>query len=48
MLQISKYEVSSLLNLLRELEEGSSPEDLTDDIKDMIKMCEAILGEKDA
>lgn len=43
MLQITKGEVWSLLNLLREIVEGSETDDLRDDAYDLIEMLEAIL-----
>lgn len=43
MLQISKVEVWSLLNLLREIVDGSDTEDLKDDAMELIEMLEAII-----
>jgi hypothetical protein len=45
MLQISKCEISSLLNILREIRDGSETEDLYEDAIELIEMLEAILGE---
>lgn len=44
MLQITKGEVSSVLNVLREIRDGSLLEDIEDDLIDMINMLEAILN----
>lgn len=45
MLSISKAEISSLLNILREIRDGSEPSDLEQDVIENIEMLEAILGE---
>lgn len=45
MLQITKCEVWSLLNILREIRDGSEAEDLKDDALDLIEMLEDILAE---
>ena len=43
MLEISKCEVWSLLNILREIRDGSETEDLQDDAAELIEMLEGIL-----
>lgn len=43
MLEISKCEIWSLLNILREIREGSEAEDLKDDAEELIQMLEEIL-----
>jgi len=43
MLEISKCEVWSLLNILREIRDGSETEDLQDDAVELIEMLEGIL-----
>jgi len=40
---ISNVEIWSLLNLLKEIRDGSEPSDLEQDIEDMIEMLDAIL-----
>lgn len=42
MLNITKTELWSVLNLLREIRDGSDPDDLEEDLLDMISMLEAI------
>lgn len=46
MLQISKCEIWSLLNILREIRDGSDTDDLKDDAEELIDLLEAILGEE--
>ena len=46
MLQISKCEIWSLLNILREIRDGSDTDDLRDDAEDLITMLECMLGEE--
>lgn len=43
MIEISKVEVWSLLNILREIRDGSETEDLQEDALELIDMLEAIL-----
>lgn len=45
MIQITKWEVDTLLNILRELVSGSEYEDIEDDVNDAIAMLEGLLGE---
>lgn len=46
MLSITKCEVWSLLNILREIRDGSDTDDLKDDAEDLITMLESMLGEE--
>ena len=46
MLQITKGELTSVLNILREIRDGSETEDLKDDAIELIDMLEAILAEE--
>lgn len=46
MLQITKCEIWSLLNILREIRDGSDTDDLKDDAEELIYMLEAMLGEE--
>ena len=46
MLQISKCEVHSILNVLKEIRDGSEPCDIEQDVLENIEMLEAILGEE--
>lgn len=46
MLSITKCEIWSLLNILREIRDGSETSDLQDDAVDLIEMLEAILAEE--
>jgi hypothetical protein len=43
MLHITKCEIWSLLNILREIRDGSNAEDLHDDAEELIEMLEAIV-----
>ena len=43
MLQITKGELTSVLNILREIRDGSETEDLRDDAIELIDMLEEIL-----
>ncbi len=45
MIQITKWEVDTLLNILRELASGSEYEDIEDDVNDAIAMLEGLLTE---
>lgn len=45
MIQITKWEVDTLLNILRELVSGSEYEDIEDDVNDAIAMLEGLLEE---
>ncbi len=44
MLQITKGELTSVLNILREIRDGSETEDLKDDAIELIYMLESILA----
>lgn len=43
MLQITKGEVWSVLNVLREIRDGAETEDISEDIDETIEFLEAIL-----
>ena len=43
MIELSKCEVWSLLNILREIRDGSETTDLQDDAEELIEMLELIL-----
>ena len=43
MLMISKGEVWSVLNVLREIRDGAEPQDITQDLKENIELLEDIL-----
>jgi hypothetical protein len=45
MLQISRCEVSSVLNILREIRDGSDACDIEDDVVENIEILEAIIGD---
>ena len=46
MLSITKGEVWSVLNLLREIRDGTIPDDVEQDVLDMIEMLESIADDK--
>ena len=46
MLIISKGEVWSVLNVLREIRDGTQPDDITQDVKENIELLEAILEQE--
>lgn len=48
MIELSKVEVWSLLNILREIRDGSETNDLLDDAEELIEMLEAIMDKAHA
>lgn len=47
MIELSQYEAWSLLNILREIRDGSETSDLQSDADELIEMLEALLPLKD-
>lgn len=43
MITLSRYEVMSLINLLKEIVEGSDVDDIKDDAEELLSMLEELL-----